>query len=95
MVTQPSENVSAAPTSHGEGNIPRLDEMSCSKDQADDYTQTANDDVRDTQERILATDHRSSRDQDRFRAVVEMCWEICCMLAMLGGQGQLHMSPSH
>ena len=47
-------------------NVPRFDKVCHCEQCSEDYADAADDDVRDTEERILASHDSTSRDDNRF-----------------------------
>lgn len=57
--------------------------MHCSEHRSEDYANSANDNIRNAQERVLPTDDGSRRDEDFLCTTVKMYGEIYRGLALV------------
>ena len=77
MVAQFPSEVSALFRALRSSSIPWLDQMGDCEDYAQDYAKTADSDVGDAQERVLAAHDSSRGDENRLRAAVDLDREVC------------------
>ena len=66
--------------------LPRLDEMRGGEDRAEQKTQATHDQVRNTEEVVLAANDCSCGDENLLGAAILCDWKVCAGIELVNGQ---------